>query len=274
MIRDITERKKAEIELENYKNNLEKLVETRTAELEKEKEKAQSADLMKSAFLATMSHELRTPMNSIIGFTGILIKELAGPLNDEQKRQLTMVKNSGEHLLSLINDVLDISRIEAGKLKVTYYPFDYLSSLEKTIDFLLPQASAKGLKMQTEIAELDITLVSDERRVEQIFLNLLSNAIKFSKKGTILVKVQIIDDYVVTEVIDEGIGIQKKDLVRLFMPFVQLEVGLSRNHEGTGLGLAICKSLIEKLGGTLQVSSELGVGSNFTFKLPLKHSEK
>ena len=274
VIRDITERKKAEIELENYKNNLEKLVETRTAELEKEKEKAQSADLMKSAFLATMSHELRTPMNSIIGFTGILIKELAGPLNDEQKRQLTMVKNSGEHLLSLINDVLDISRIEAGKLKVTYYPFDYLSSLEKTIDFLLPQASAKGLKMQTEIAELDITLVSDERRVEQIFLNLLSNAIKFSKKGTILVKVQIIDDYVVTEVIDEGIGIQKKDLVRLFMPFVQLEVGLSRNHEGTGLGLAICKSLIEKLGGTLQVSSELGVGSNFTFKLPLKHSEK
>ena len=274
VIRDITERKKAEIELENYKNNLEKLVETRTAELEKEKEKAQSADLMKSAFLATMSHELRTPMNSIIGFTGILIKELAGPLNEEQKRQLSMVKNSGEHLLSLINDVLDISRIEAGKLKVTYYPFDYLASLERTIDFLLPQASAKGLKMSTEIAEIDITLVSDERRVEQILLNLLSNAIKFSKIGTILVKVEVVEDYVVTEVIDEGIGIQKDDLVRLFMPFVQLEVGLSRNHEGTGLGLAICKSLIEKLGGTLQVSSEIGVGSNFTFKLPLKHSNK
>jgi len=274
VIRDITERKKAEIELENYKNNLEKLVETRTAELEKEKEKAQSADLMKSAFLATMSHELRTPMNSIIGFTGILIKELAGPLNEEQKRQLSMVKNSGEHLLSLINDVLDISRIEAGKLEVTYYPFDYLASLERTIDFLLPQASAKGLKMSTEIAEIDITLVSDERRVEQILLNLLSNAIKFSKIGTILVKVEVVEDYVVTEVIDEGIGIQKDDLVRLFMPFVQLEVGLSRNHEGTGLGLAICKSLIEKLGGTLQVSSEIGVGSNFTFKLPLKHSNK
>ncbi|MBU2920526.1 PAS domain S-box protein [Winogradskyella psychrotolerans] len=274
VIRDITERKKAELELENYKNNLEKLVETRTAELEKEKEKAQSADLMKSAFLATMSHELRTPMNSIIGFTGILIKELAGPLNEEQKRQLTMVKNSGEHLLSLINDVLDISRIEAGKLKVTYYPFDYLAALERTIDFLLPQALAKGLKMRTEIAEIDITLISDERRVEQIFLNLLSNAIKFSKIGTILVKVQVIDDYVVTEVIDEGVGIQKDDLVRLFMPFVQLETGLSRSHEGTGLGLAICKNLIEKLGGTLQVSSEIGVGSNFTFKLPLKHSNK
>eukprot|EP01093_Parvamoeba_rugata_P006625 TRINITY_DN2051_c0_g1_i1.p1 TRINITY_DN2051_c0_g1~~TRINITY_DN2051_c0_g1_i1.p1 ORF type:complete len:132 (-),score=26.21 TRINITY_DN2051_c0_g1_i1:41-436(-) len=128
--------------------------------------------------------------------------------------------------------------------------------------------------MRTEIAEIDITLISDERRVEQIFLNLLSNAIKFSKIGTILVKVQVIDDYVVTEVIDEGVGIQKDDLVRLFMPFVQLETGLSRSHEGTGLGLAICKNLIEKLGGTLQVSSEIGVGSNFTFKLPLKHSNK
>ncbi|MBU2928289.1 PAS domain S-box protein [Winogradskyella psychrotolerans] len=274
VIRDITERKKAEIELENYKNNLEKLVETRTAELEKEKVKAQSADLMKSAFLATMSHELRTPMNSIIGFTGILIKELAGPLNEEQKRQLSMVKNSGEHLLSLINDILDISRIEAGKLKVTYYPFDYLTSLEKTIEFLQPQASAKGLILRTEIAEMDITLVSDERRVEQIFLNLLSNAIKFSNTGTIRVKVEVVDDFVITQVIDEGIGVQKKDLVRLFMPFVQLEVGLNRNHEGTGLGLAICKNLIEKLGGTLQVSSELGVGSNFTFRLPIKHSDK
>ncbi|WP_179319610.1 PAS domain S-box protein [Winogradskyella helgolandensis] len=274
VIRDITERKKTELELENYKNNLEKLVESRTSELEKEKIKAQSADLMKSAFLATMSHELRTPMNAIIGFTGILLKELAGPLNDEQKKQLAMVKDSGEHLLGLINDVLDISKIEAGKLNVTYYPFDYLASLERTIDFLLPQAKVKGLNFRTEITEMDITLLSDERRVEQVLLNLFSNAIKFSKKGTITIKIDVEDDFVFTQVIDEGIGIKKEDLVRLFMPFVQLEVGLSRNHEGTGLGLAICKSLIEKLGGTLQVSSELGVGSNFMFKLPLKNSNK
>ncbi|WP_344712769.1 PAS domain S-box protein [Winogradskyella damuponensis] len=273
VIRDITERKKAEIELENYKNNLEKLVEIRTSELEKEKVKAQSADLMKSAFLATMSHELRTPMNSIIGFTGILLKELAGPLNDEQKKQLSMVKNSGEHLLGLINDVLDISKIEAGKLKVFYYAFDYLASLERTIEFLLPQALAKGLKMRTEITEMDITIMSDERRIEQVLLNLLSNAIKFSKKGTILVKVNVKDDFVITQVIDQGIGIQKEDLVKLFMPFIQLEVGLSRNHEGTGLGLAICKNLIEKLGGTIAVTSEFGKGSNFTFKLPLENSD-
>ncbi|WP_052503366.1 ATP-binding protein [Lacinutrix sp. Hel_I_90] len=294
-IQDITERFNNEKELLVYKNDLEKLVAERTEELneskeallnlledlnsqslalEKEKVKAQSADLMKSAFLATMSHELRTPMNSIIGFTGILLKELAGPLNEEQKKQIKMVKTSGEHLLGLINDVLDISKIEAGKLKVSFYPFNYLSSLERTIAFLLPQASAKGLKMTTEITEMAITLVSDERRVEQILLNLLSNAIKFSKEGIILIKVDVKNNVLITQVIDQGIGISKKDLVKLFMPFIQLQGGLSRAHEGTGLGLAICKNLVEKLGGTIHVDSQLGKGSNFTFKLPLDQPQK
>ena len=211
-------------------------------------------------------------MNSIIGFTGILLKELAGPINDEQKKQLSMVKNSGEHLLGLINDVLDISKIEAGKLKVTFYPFDYLASLKRTIDFLVPQASAKGLIMSTDISVTDIVLISDERRVEQILLNLLSNAIKFSKKGTIIIKVNIEDNMLITQVVDQGIGISKKDLVKLFMPFIQLEGGLSRAHEGSGLGLAICKNLIEKLGGAITVESQLRKGSNFTFKLPLENS--
>lgn len=293
-IQDITERFNNEKELLVYKNDLEKLVAERTEELndskdallnlledlnsqsvalENEKVKAQSADLMKSAFLATMSHELRTPMNSIIGFTGILLKELAGPLNEEQKKQIKMVKTSGEHLLGLINDVLDISKIEAGKLKVSFYPFNYLSSLERTIAFLLPQASAKGLKMTTEITEMAITLVSDERRVEQILLNLFSNAIKFSKEGMILIKVEVENNVLITQVIDQGIGISKRDLVKLFMPFIQLQGGLSRAHEGTGLGLAICKNLVEKLGGTIHVDSQLGKGSNFTFKLPLEQSQ-
>ncbi|WP_040282142.1 PAS domain S-box protein [Psychroserpens damuponensis] len=271
---DITEKKNVEAELENHRNNLEELIDMRTSELEKEKVKAQSADLMKSAFLATMSHELRTPMNSIIGFTGILLKELAGPLNEEQRKQLTMVKNSGEHLLGLINDVLDISKIEAGKLKVSFYAFNFLSLLEKTIEFILPQASRKGLKISTEISDLDVIIISDERRIEQILLNLLSNAIKFSDKGTILVKVNIKNDVLTTQVIDQGIGIKKADVAKLFMPFIQLEDGLSRKHEGTGLGLAICKSLVEKLGGTISVKSEIGKGSNFSFKLPLDYMKK
>lgn len=268
---DITIRKKAEIELEKYRNQLEGLVEKRTHQLEKEKIKAQSADLMKSAFLATMSHELRTPMNSIIGFAGILLKELAGPLNDEQKKQLAMVKKSGEHLLGLINDILDISKIEAGKLKVSLKPFNYVNSLKNTINFLLPQAEAKGLNMVLKINENDITLISDERRVEQILVNLLSNAIKFSKKGTITVKVDVMNNLINTQIIDVGIGISEENLVKLFKPFMQLEEGLSRSHEGTGLGLAICKNLIEKLGGSIDVKSQLGKGSNFTFQLPLEY---
>jgi signal transduction histidine kinase len=290
---DITERIHNEKELLSYKNNLEKLVGLRTeelndskeallnlledinlqsTELEKEKVKAQSADLMKSAFLATMSHELRTPMNSIIGFTGILLKELAGPLNSEQKKQLSMVKDSGSHLLRLINDVLDISKIEAGKLRVSFYPFNYLVTLEKTIDFLMPQASKKGLELHTEISNLDITLISDERRIEQILLNILSNAIKFSEKGDVRIKVNVKDDVLVTQIIDQGIGIDMKDIDKLFMPFMQLKGGLNRKHEGTGLGLAISKNLIEKLGGTIQVESELGKGSNFIIRLPLEYS--
>ncbi len=292
---DITERVVSEKELLNYKNNLEGLVSLRTeelndskeallnlledlnlqsAELEKEKVKAQSADLMKSAFLATMSHELRTPMNSIIGFTGILLKEFAGPLNDEQKKQLSMVKNSSQHLLGLINDILDISKIEAGKLKVSNYPFNYVKTLEKTIDFLVPQADKKRLHLHSAITETTITINSDERRVEQILLNLLSNAIKFSNKGTIQVKVAISNNFVITQVIDQGIGIGEKDLNKLFVPFIQLEGGISRSHEGTGLGLAICKSLIEKLGGTIKVQSKKGEGSTFTFTLPFGDSKE
>ncbi len=293
IVQDITESVNKEKQLLVYKNDLETLVEQRTKELndsktallnlledlnlqseelEKEKQKAQSADLMKSAFLATMSHELRTPMNSIIGFSGILLKELAGPLNDEQKKQIGMVKSSGEHLLGLINDVLDISKIEAGKLEVSYHPFDYLLCLEKSIDFLLPQASKKGLTISSEISNMEITLVSDERRVEQVLLNLLSNAIKFSDKGEIKVKVHLENDTIITQVIDQGIGISKEDISKLFVPFTQIKVGINRPHEGTGLGLAISNSIIQKLGGTIIVDSQVGSGSNFTFKLPINNS--
>lgn len=292
IITDITERVNKEQEMLEYRENLEQEVALRTKELndskeallnlledinaqseelKKEKLKAQSADLMKSSFLATMSHELRTPMNSIIGFTGILLKELAGPLNDEQKKQLTMVKNSGSHLLRLINDILDISKIEAGKLKVSFNQFNYLETLEKTIDFVTPQAKAKGLEIQTEISELDIRLNSDERRVEQVLLNFFSNAIKFSKQGVICVKVAVEDNKLITQVIDQGIGISKEDMDKLFKPFIQLEAGLNRNHEGTGLGLAISKNLVEKLGGNIAVESELGKGTNFTFELPIEN---
>ncbi len=288
---DVSERVKNEKELLHYKRDLEKLVRLRTdelseskeallnlledlnlqsIELEKEKIKAQSADLMKSAFLATMSHELRTPMNSIIGFTSLLLKEYAGPLNQEQAKQLAMVKNSGQHLLGLINDILDISKIEAGELTVSFQKFDFAESLIDIIDFLSPQFLSKGLEIKTDIYKEKIILKSDKRRVEQVLLNLISNAIKFSEKGTIFIKVNLVDSMLCTQVIDEGIGISKENLDKLFVPFIQLNGGLSRSHEGTGLGLAISKNLIEKLGGTIKVESKLGQGSTFTFCLPLE----
>ncbi len=267
-IQDITERKQAEEELEKYRQHLEELVKERTAELEIEKDRALSADRLKSAFLATMSHELRTPLNSIIGFTGILLKELAGPLNKEQAKQLGMAKGSAQHLLELINDVLDISKIEAGELKVSLKRFDFRKSIQKMISSVRPSADIKDLKLELHVSDAVKEIISDERRVEQIFLNIINNAIKFTDSGIVKVECEVIGKNIVTRVIDTGIGFEEKDMDKLFKPFSQIDTGLTRNHEGTGLGLSITYKLLEKLGGTITVESEVGKGSTFTVTLP------
>lgn len=230
---------------------------------------AQIADQLKSAFLATMSHELRTPLNSIIGFTGILMKGIAGPLNEEQLKQLGMAKGSAQHLLELINDVLDISKIEAGELVVSLRKFDFSKTLKNTVSSVQPLAEKKHLELQLNISGNVKEICSDERRVGQIFLNLLNNSIKFTDKGFVKIECETTDRHITTKVIDTGIGIKKEDMKKLFRPFSQIDIGLTRNHEGTGLGLSICQKLIEKLGGTVTVESEPGFGSTFTVKLPL-----
>jgi signal transduction histidine kinase len=268
-ITDITERKRAEKELENYRKHLEEMVEERTAELVIAKERAESADQLKSAFLATMSHELRTPLNSIIGFTGILNQGLAGPLNNEQTKQLSMVQNSARHLLALINDVLDISKIEAGQLEVFKMKYDFRQSIEKIISSVQPLADRKGLELRTNISPKVRELVSDSRRVEQILLNLLNNAIKFTEKGSIHIECKIVDKMLVTSITDSGIGIRDEDLEKLFKAFSQIDTGTTRTYEGTGLGLSISKRLVEKLGGNITVQSKLGTGSTFRVALPI-----
>ncbi|MFH1153332.1 MAG: ATP-binding protein [Pseudomonadota bacterium] len=255
-------------ELTVINREMEQRIRDRTAELAVAMEKAQAADHLKSAFLATMSHELRTPLNSIIGFTGILLQGLAGPLNDEQKKQLTMVQSSSRHLLALINDVLDISKIEADQLTLDCNRFDIRPSITKTATLIKPLAGKKGLDLRLDIAPDVGEVFTDQRRLEQILLNLSGNAVKFTEKGHVRIGCRRQGDGYLLEVSDTGTGIRPEDLDGLFQPFHQIDTGLSRRHEGTGLGLSICKKLITLMGGTIQVDSQWGRGSTFSIRLP------
>jgi len=239
-------------------------------ELTKAKETAESADRLKSTFLATMSHELRTPLNSIIGFTGIMLQGLAGPLNDEQRKQLGMVQDSARHLHSLINDVLDLSKIEAGQFKVERSPFSFESSATKVVEEMKPLAQKKGLELRLQIAPQVGSIVSDPRRVEQVLVNLIGNAIKFTHEGEVEVLASVSDGQLEVSVRDTGIGIKAEDWPILFRPFQQVDTGLTRRHEGTGLGLSICRRILEVLGGSITFNSTFGVGSVFTFRLPVR----
>jgi signal transduction histidine kinase len=231
--------------------------------------KAESADRLKSAFLATMSHELRTPLNSIIGFTGILLQKLVGPLSEEQEKQLKMVQGSARHLLELINDVLDISKIEADQIVLMRDEFDVCESIRQSIEKIRPLADKKGLQLQADTTPESVTIICDRRRVEQILINLLNNAVKFTDTGSVTVESRVLDGRLKVAVKDTGIGIKDEDVQTLFKPFRQVDTGITRQYEGTGLGLSICKRLVDLLGGSISVTSVPGKGSSFAFDLPL-----
>jgi len=259
--------------IRNHEQHLEQLVAERTVELEAAKTKAEESDHLKSAFLASMSHELRTPLNSIIGFTGILLQGMAGPLSDEQTKQLGMVKGSASHLLDLINDVLDISKIESGRIQVYDEAFKIDLLLVMAVSSLRPFAEKKGLRLRHNITSGLPRLHTDKRRLEQVLINLVNNAIKFTDEGEIIVNCYLKEGSLNVDVIDTGVGISTKDLETIFETFRQIDTGLDRVKEGSGLGLAISKKLVELLGGTISVISEPGAGSTFSIILPVRPEE-
>ena len=280
-MRDVTERKQTETAMRVLNKTLELEVAARTSELQSALLQAKSADRMKSAFLATMSHELRTPLNSIIGFTGIILQGLAGPLNHEQSKQLEMVRNSSRHLLELINDVLDLSKIEAGQLELRVEPFQVQNLLEKVVAWVKPLADRKKLELSVVAPDGLEEMISDRLRVEQLLLNLVNNAVKFTDHGRVTVTAESVATYqpspeappkpaVRLRVADTGSGIKPEDLPMLFQPFHQLDTGSDRRHEGTGLGLAISRRLANLLGGDISVTSEWSKGSEFTVIIPVQ----
>jgi len=274
--RDITESKEAASRLKEYYEKLESVVEERTSELknkteelERARDQAQSADRLKSAFLATMSHELRTPLNSIIGFTGILKQGRPGPLNEEQHKQLSLVQSSARHLLSLINDVLDLSKIEAGQLIIRPEVIELREIIQKVVDINTTLAADKNLLLNVNIAPDIGQITTDRQRLAQVLVNLVNNGIKFTEQGSVTIDVKQESGSVIIQVIDTGMGIEAEKIGVLFQPFYQIDSGTTRKHEGTGLGLSISLKLLNLMGGTIRVESEYQKGSTFIVTLPI-----
>lgn len=294
---DITDRKLAELELAQYRDHLEQLVEQRTreladanVELDMSNEALQSAneeleqaldDLThvnrelarateaKSRFLASMSHELRTPMNSIIGFSGLLYNGKVGPLTEEQRFQIGMVYKSGKQLLALISDVLDLAKVEAGKIEPHLATFDPGAVVADVAQTIQPLAEEKHLELRVEAPETSIELVSDEARLRQILVNLAGNAVKFTESGSVVLRYAHADGRATFSVCDTGPGIDDDELPHVFESFRQGERSETAQVKGTGLGLAISRDFARLLGGGIDVTTEVGKGSVFTLWLPI-----
>jgi signal transduction histidine kinase len=268
----IEERERAEDALREARDSLEHKVHERTAELQVAKEQAESSDRTKSEFLATMSHELRTPLNAIIGFTGTLLMKLPGPLTADQEKQLTTIRTSARHLLSLINDLLDVAKVESGKMTLRAEQVSCDAVIEEVAAPLRRAAAGQGLVFDIRYVARDVVVHTDRRTLSQILINLINNAIKYTESGSITVTLDRRDGrgrrVVEVSVADTGCGIRSEDQARLFQAFSQVDSSSTRRFEGTGLGLHLSQKLAELLGGEITFVSRYGTGSTFTLRLP------
>ena len=290
---DITDRKKAEQSLRSAHDELEMRVKERTVELAKAKEQAEMANKAKSEFLANMSHELRTPLNHIIGFSELLLDKSFGDLNEIQEEYLYDVHHSSKHLLSLINDILDLAKIESGRPTLSIENIYLKAILTNSLSMIKEKALKRNIKIYSRVNEIPDRIEADERCLKQILYNLLSNAVKFTKEGgEIILEAKLVEDNpiaidrlqktdplcpiwsgILFSVKDSGIGLKQNDLNRIFDPFEQVDNSFSRQYPGTGLGLPISKQLVELHGGEIWAESDgAGKGAKFSFTLPIEKS--
>jgi PAS domain S-box-containing protein len=253
-IRDVTESKRFEHELRQTNTQLE------------------AASQAKDRFLASMSHELRTPLNAVLGFTGTILLGLSGPLTATQKHQLEIVEASGKHLLSIINDLLDLAKIESGEVEVEFEPVDCREVLGEIVSTMRPLAAKKGIELEMTVPDHDVTVQTDRRSVSQILFNFTNNAIKFTQDGNVRVELELEHEKngawaTRFSVVDTGIGIKVEDREKLFTAFQQVELSATRRFEGTGLGLYISQKLALLINAKILFESEFGAGSTFVLEL-------
>lgn len=272
IVRDVTERKLAEQRIRDVQEQLMNALTSKNAELERQNREIERTARLKTEFVASISHELRTPLHTIIGFSELLIEEKAGALNDKQKRFVSHIHADSMHLLELINDILDLSKIEAGRLELRPAAFSLAGAMEEAAATIRPQAAAKGLALEV-VPEPDAMLFADRVRFKEILVNLLSNAVKFTPAGgRIWIDSRLQEGFAEIAVHDTGIGIAPEHHEAIFDKFQQISATTRGVKEGTGLGLAIAKQLVEMQGGRISVESDPGCGSCFRFTVPTEQT--